>query len=150
MFEPTFVTWILIVFGFITCTPLLYANLVMIRRPDSDKTRNLLVGKGENWRDRSHFRSQYALARVDWLIFVPIFVGGILGIVLARSWGYILFGAAGAIQLYINIFLWFFERDYVYPAQGPWIYYTYYWGNFVYWGAGAMVYAILRLNGVYV
>jgi hypothetical protein len=148
MFEPTTVTWILIIFGLVTCAPLLYANLVMILRPESQQTRTLLIGKGEDWRDTSHFKSQFALARVDWIIFVPILAGGIIGIVLARSWGYVLFGVAGAIQLYINVFLWFFEKEYVYPAQGPLAYFTYYWGNFIYWGAAAMVYSLLRLNGI--
>jgi hypothetical protein len=148
MYEPTLVTWILIVFGVITCAPLLYANLFMIIKPDSDRTRTLLIGKGEQWRDRSHFKSALALARVDWLVFVPILIGGIVGVVMAKSWGYILFGIAGAISLYINVFLWYFEKEYVYPAQGPLVYYTYYWGNFIYWGAATMIYAILRLSGI--
>lgn len=150
MFEPTVVSWILIVFGLITCAPLLYANLVMIMSPDSERTKTLLIGKGEEWRDRSHFKSQYALARADWLIFTPILAGGILGIAWARPWGYVLFGIAGAIQLYINVFLSFFEREYVYPAHGPLAYYTYYWGHFVYWGAAAAIYAVLRLSGVHI
>jgi hypothetical protein len=108
-----------------------------------------MIGKDENWRDKSHFKSQYALARADWLIFVPLLSLGIIGIALARSWGYALFGAAGAISLYINVFLWFFEKEYVYPSQGPLAYYTYYWGNFVYWGAAATIYSVFRLAGVY-
>ena len=41
-----------------------------------------------------------------------------------------------------------FEREYVYPAVGPLAYYTYIWGNFVYWGAATLIYALLRLNGI--
>ena len=84
----------------------------------------------------------------DWLIFVPLFFLGMTGILLSSLWGYILYAASGAIQLYINVFLWFFEREYVYPAQGPLKYYTYYWGNFIYWGTAALVYSLLRLNGI--
>lgn len=50
--------------------------------------------------------------------------------------------------MYISIILWFTEREYVYPAQGPLLYYTVYWGFFVYWGLAVMVYAALRLAGV--
>jgi hypothetical protein len=148
MLEPTIITWILIIFGFITCCPLLYAQFVMIRKPHSDRARKLLIGKGEDWRDKSHFKSQQALARTDWIVFTPIFVGGMIGMILTESWGYILYALAGAIQLYINLFLWFYEREYVYQAVGPAVYYTYYWGNFIYWGLAAVVYSALRLNGV--
>ncbi len=147
MHEPTVITWILIVFGIITNGPLLYVQSVMIVKPKSERAKTLMIGKGEDWRDKSHFKSAYALARADWLVFVPLLSIGIIGIVLARSWGYVLFGIAGAIQLYINVFLRFFEKEYVYPAQGPLAYYTYYWGNFVYWGAAAMIHSALRLAG---
>ena len=148
MFEPTVVTWVLVAFGIITCSPLLYAQLVMLKSPKSDRAKTLMIGKGEDWRDRSHFKSAHALAIVDWLIFVPLFALGIVGIALARGWGFILLASAGAIELYINVFLWFFEKEYVYPSQGPVVYYTYYWGNFVYWGTAAVVYSALRLSGI--
>jgi hypothetical protein len=50
--------------------------------------------------------------------------------------------------VYISIILWFSEREYVYPAYGPLVYYTYFWGFFVYWGVAAGVYALLRLADV--
>ncbi|MDP8207040.1 MAG: hypothetical protein P9L92_10285 [Candidatus Electryonea clarkiae] len=148
MLEPTIFTWILIVFGLLTCGPLLYAQLIMVFKPHSEEARKLLIGKGEEWRDKSHFKSAYALAIADWILYLPVFIAGITGVILAQGWGYILFAAAGAIILYINIFLWFFEKEYVYPAVGPWAYYTYFWGNFSYWGFAALFYSILRLNGI--
>jgi hypothetical protein len=120
----------------------------MIKKPHSKEAKTLMIGKAEDWRDKSHFKSQVSLARADWLIFVPIFVGGIIGMILSKTWGYVLYAAAGAIQLYINVFLGFFEREYVFRSAGPLAYYTYYWGNFIYWGGAAMVYSILRLNGI--
>ena len=107
-----------------------------------------MIGKGEDWRDNTHFQSAYALAWADWILFMPVLVAGIIGVLFGQAWGYALFAAAGTIQLYINIFLWFFERDFVYPAVGPLAYYTYNWGNFVYWGTAALVYVLLRLNGI--
>jgi hypothetical protein len=119
----------------------------MLVKPHDEKTKTLMIGKSEGWRDKSHFKSQYALARADWLIFVPFLSIGIIGIALARSWGYVLFGIAGAISLYINVFLWFFEKEYVYPSQSPLVYYTYWWGNFIYWGTASVIYTVVRLSG---
>lgn len=148
MLRPTLITWILIVFGLLTCGPLLYAQLVMLLQPHSQKAKDIMVGKGEDWRDTSHFKSAYALAWADWIFFMPVLVAGIAGVLLGQAWGFVLFAVAGAIQLYINLFLWFFEREYVYPAAGPLAYYTYVWGNFVYWGTATLVYSLLRLNGI--
>ena len=123
-------------------------QLVVLLQPHSQKTKELVIGKGEEWRDKTHFKSAYALAWADWIFFVPVFVAGIIGVLLAQTWGYVLFAVVGAISVYINIFLWFFEREYVYPAVGPLAYYTYIWGNFIYWGTAAFIYSLLRLNEI--
>lgn len=146
--QPTIVTWILIIFGVVTVLPLLYVQLVMLLQPHGQKAKDVIIGKGEDWRDKTHFKSAYALAWADWLFFLPVFAASIIGIILMQSWGYVLFAVAGANSLYINMFLWFFEREYVYPSAGPLVYYTYFWGNFVYWGAATLVYSLLRLSGV--
>lgn len=148
MLEPTIVTWIIIIFGVITCGPLLYAQLVILLQPGGQKAKDILIGKGDEWRDKTHFKSAYALAFADWIFFLPAFAAAIIGVLLGEIWGYVLFAIAGAISLYINIFLWFFEREYVYPAVGPLAYYTYIWGNFIYWGIAALIYSLLRLNGI--
>ncbi len=146
--QTTVITWALIAFGAITLLPLVAAQLSILIRPDSRKTTDLLVGKGEHWRDTTHFRMAVGSAWADWLLFVPMFLAGIVGIVLGRPWGYVLFGAAGACSLYINVILWFTEKEYVYPSRGPLRYFTYYWGFFVYWGALAVAYSILRIAGI--
>ena len=148
MLQPTLVTWILVIFGILTCGPLLFAQLVMLLRPHTQQARDLMIGKDQDWRDSTHFKSAYALAWADWIFFMPVWIAGMIGVLLGQVWGYALFGVAGAIQLYVNLFLWFFEREYVYPAVGPLAYYTYIWGNFVYWGAATLIYALLRLNGI--
>ena len=146
--EPPSITWALIVFGVITLIPLILAQFSMLARPDSKRARDLLIGKGEQWRDKTHFRLSRGAAWADWLFFGPLFVAGSTGMLLGRTWGYVLFGAAGACSLYINIILWFAEKDYVYPSRGPLRYFTYYWGFFMYWGALAIAYAVARLSGV--
>ena len=148
MFEPTIVTWIIIIFGVITCGPLLYAQLVILLQPEGQKAKDILIGKGEDWRDKTHFKSAYGMAWADWLIFMPVFIAAIIGMVTAELWGYVLFAIAGTIQIYINTVLRFLEKEYVYPFCGPIAYYTYYWGNFIYWGIAALVYSLLRLNGI--
>lgn len=148
MLEPTIVTWLIIIFGVITFGPLLYAQLFMLLQPEGQKAKDILIGKGEGWRDKTHFKSAYALALADWIFLLPVFVLGVIGVLISEIWGYVLFAVAGAISVYINIFLWFFERKYVYPAVGPLAYYTYIWGNFICWGIAALIYSFLRLNGI--
>ncbi len=45
MLQPTVVTWILLIFGWITCGPLLYAQLVVLLRPHSQKAKELMKGR---------------------------------------------------------------------------------------------------------
>ena len=145
--QPTPVTWGLILFGVITLTPLVVAQFSMLTGPERGKTRDLIIGKGEDWRDRTHFRMALGAAWADWLFFAPLFVAGSIGALLGKPWGYLLLGAAGACSLYINIVLWFTEKEYVYPTRGPLRYYSYYWGFFVYWGALALAYSAARIAG---
>jgi len=147
MYQPTLITWGLIIFGLITCLPLLFAQLIILIEPEGKKAKDILVGKDQGWRDKTHFKSSYGLAIADWFIFAPLFILGIIGIILNSYWGYLLFAVSGAIQLYINVFLWFLEKEYVYPSKGPLKYYTYFWGNFIYWGLATLIYGIYRLNG---
>ena len=148
MLPPTIISWILVVFGFITCAPLFGAQLVMIIKPNSQKARDIIIGKGEDWRDKTHFRSALGFAWADWILLAPLLVAGSIGVLSGQAWGYVLWAAAGAISLYINIVLWILERQYVYPSQGPLVYFTYYWGFFVYWGTAVLIYSIVRLTGL--
>jgi hypothetical protein len=146
--QPTVVTWVLVTFGAITLAPLVLAQLVILVRPHSQQAKDILVAKNEDWRDRTHFRSALGLAWADWLLVVPLVISGSIGVILGHAWGYVLWGAAGSISLYINIVLWFMEKEYVYPSRGALAYYTYYWGFFVYWGALALAYSAMRLSGI--
>jgi hypothetical protein len=148
LLQPTFVTWALIIFGAVTLTPLLLAQLIILTKPHSQMAKDILVAKGESWRDKTHFRSALGFAWADWILLVPITIIGSVGVILGYAWGYVFWGAAGSISLYINIVLWFMEREYVYPSRGALRYYTYYWGFFVYWGALALVYSAMRLGGI--
>ena len=146
--EPTLVTWALVIFGAVTLAPLFLAQFAMLVKPRSQKTRDMVVAKGEVWRNETHFRSALGCAWADWLLQFPLVVLGSIGVLLGHAWGYMLWGSAGAMALYINIILWFMEKKYVYPSRGPIVYYTYYWGFFVYWGALALAYSVVRISGV--
>jgi len=149
MLHPTFITWILIIFGAVFIfLPMLYVQLLMAMRPHSQRAKDTIIGKGEDWRDKTHFRMSCGFAWADLVIWLPLLAVGSIGVMLGQTWGYVLWGASGAISAYINIVLWFSEREYVYPSRGPLAYYTYYWGFFVYWGVAAVAYAVLRLAGV--
>lgn len=145
MYQPTILTWILIVFGFITCVPLFLAQLVILIDPKGKRAKDILIGKGEEWRDKTHFKSAYGSAVADWILFFPIMIIGIIGMLMSEGWGYIFFAVSGSISVYINTILWFQEKEYVYPSKGPLQYYTYYWGNFIYWGVAALVYGVYRV-----
>lgn len=149
MLEPTLTTWILIIFGLVFIfLPMLYVQLRMVLRPNSRKTRDVIIGKGEDWRDKTHFRMSLGAGWADLMIWLPLLAAGSVGVILGQVWGYALWAASGAISVYVNIILWFSEREHVYPACGPLVYYTYFWGFFVYWGVAVVVYTVLRLAGV--
>ncbi len=145
MIEKTIITWIIAIFGAITFLPLLGAQLVMLLKPQSQKAKDLLIGEGENWRDKTHFKSALAFAWADWLIIFPLFVLGNLGVFIGQRWGYFIWIALGFISLYFSVVFWIMEKEYTYPSCGWLAYYTYYWGFFLYWGIGAVVYSILQL-----
>ncbi len=60
MIQQNVFTWILVIFGGITFLPLLLAQLFLI--PNSQTTKSLIIGKGKNWRDKTHFKYSLAFA----------------------------------------------------------------------------------------
>jgi hypothetical protein len=147
--KPSVVTWILVIFGVVFIfLPLVYVQFMVMVNPNSQKTKDMIIGKGEDYRDNTHVRVSYGIAFGDLIFLLPLLVAGSVGVILRRAWGYTLWGASGAISVYISIILWFTEHEYVYPAVGPLVYYTIIWGFFVYWGMAAVAYAALRLSSV--
>ncbi|MCP4632266.1 MAG: hypothetical protein GY855_05015 [candidate division Zixibacteria bacterium] len=149
MYQPTLITWILVIFGIVFIyIPIVYAQLMMASKPDGRKTKDLLIGKGEEWRDRTHLRMSIGIAWADIIFWLPFIATGSIGVLLGYKWGYLLWAISGAISVYISIVLWFSEREYVYPALGALAYYTVYWGFFVYWGIAVIAYTLLRIEVV--
>ena len=144
MMKPTLYTWILAIFGAITFLPLLGAQLLMLLKPQSQKTKDLLIGKGEDWRDKTHYKSALAFAWADLLVIFPLLISGTIGVFIGQLWGYALWLALGILSIYISILFWVMEKEYTYPSSGWFAYYTYFWGFFLYWGIGAIIYSLIQ------
>lgn len=148
MLEPTIITWILVIIGLIIYAPALYMQLLAVRDPYSQKVKDLLIGKGEDYADRTHFLFCQGSGWADLIMQFPPLIGGSLGVILGRPWGYMLWLAVAAIAAYISIVLWFIDGEHVYPKCGPLAFYTYYWGIWLYWSVAVIAYSLLRINGV--
>ena len=145
MIKPTLLTWIIAIFGAITFLPLLGAQLLMLLKPQSQNTKDLIIGKGEDWRDKTHFNSALAFAWADWLVIIPLFIIGNIGVFMGELWGYMAWLALGILSIYFSIVFWVMEKEYTYPSAGPLAYYTYFWGFFLYWGLAATAYSIVQI-----
>ena len=146
MIEPTIITWIIAIFGAITFLPLFGAQLVMILKPRSQKAKDLIIGKGENWRDKTHFKSALAFAWADIIIILPLYILGTVWVFNGQPWGYIIWISLGVLSIYFSILYWILEKEYTYKSAGWIAYFTYFWGFFLYWGLGAIAHSILQLN----
>ena len=82
--EPTLVTWVLIIWGAITLAPLTAVQLALLLNPHSARSKEWVIGKDEDWRDKTHFRFALGAAWADWLVIVPLFVAGVVGCFAAR------------------------------------------------------------------
>ena len=148
MFEPTLVTWTLVVFGVALLFPLIvYVQIQVLIAPEGRKAQELWLGKGQTWRDRTHVEFAYGTGWADLITWIPLGIAGSVGVLLAQPWGYGMWLASGAIAVYINVILWFSERKYILPARGALAYYTYEWGAWVIWGLAVVIYSALRLAG---
>ena len=144
MIEPTIITWILAIFGAITFLPLMGAQLLMLLKPHSQKTKDLIIGKGEGWRDKTHYKSALAFAWADWFVILPLFLSGTLGVFQGQLWGYTLWLALGVLSIYFSIIFWIMEKEYTYPTCGWLAYFTFFWGFFLYWGVGSIFYSLIQ------
>ena len=113
----------------------------MLIKPDSRRVKDLIIAKGQEWRDNTHFRSALAFAWADILIILPLLVSGTVGVFTGQLWGYVLWLALGILSIYFSIVFWVLEKAYAYPFCGGLAYYTYIWGFFLYWGIGALIYS---------
>jgi len=143
--KPSTITWILAIFGAITFLPLMAAQMIMLAKPKSEKAKELIIGKGQEWRDSTHYKSALAFAWADLLLILPLLIASYIGVFQAQLWGYVLWLALGMISIYFSILFWVLEKEYTYPSCGWLAYYTYFWGFFLYWGIAAIIYSLYQI-----
>jgi len=145
MIEITIFTWIIAIFGAITFIPLMVVQLLMILQPNGQKTKDLIIAKGEDWRDKTHFKSILAFAWADLLVIFPLLILSTIGVFSGQLWGYMIWFALGILSVYFSIIFWIMEKEFTYPSSGWFAYYTYAWGFFLYWGLGAIILSVIQM-----
>lgn len=146
MIETTIITWIIALFGIITFLPLLGAQLVMLLKPNSQRAKDLIIGKGKDWRDKTHFKSALAFAWADLLIIFPLFVLGTFWVLNGQLWGFIIWITLGFLSIYFSIVFWVMEKEYTYKSVGWLAYFTYFWGFFLYWGLATIIHSVVQIS----
>ena len=126
--STNWISLFLVVFGVITFLPLFFVQLYMLFKPHSKKTKELLIGKSEDWRDRTHYKSALAFVWADILIILPLFVLGSIWLVKSHLYGFLIYFALGILSVYFSILCWVLEKEYSYEAVDWLAYYSYYWG----------------------
>ena len=145
MIEISIFTWLIAVFGLLVFLPLMVAQFILLIKPQGQAAKNLLIGKGGKWRDKTHFKYSLAFAWADWLVIFPLLIFGNIGVFVGELWGYVLWLALGSVSIYFSIVFWVLEKEYSLPSVGRLAYYTYFWGFFLYWGIAAVVISLIQL-----
>ncbi|MFC2112648.1 hypothetical protein ACFLTA_05205, partial [Bacteroidota bacterium] len=86
MNTPGIFTWILAIGSMLTFLPLMGAQLMMLLKPDSRQSKDLLIGKGAEWRDKTHYKSALAFAWADWMVIFPLLIAGNIGVLTGHNW----------------------------------------------------------------
>lgn len=149
MLEPTIFTWILCIAGVLIYAPPIYLELLAIFKPDSQKTKDVLVGKGMDYKDRTHAAFCRGHGWADMLFPIPAVIIGSAGVLLGAPWGYMLWFAGAAITVYIHLILLFLEGKVIYSQWGKLAFFTYAWGIWVYWSLIVLVYTLFRVHAAF-
>lgn len=144
----TIYTWVIAIFGLITFLPLFGAQFVMLLKPKSQQAKDLIIGKGEDWRDKTHFKSALAFAWADLTIILPLYILATFWVFKGNLWGYVIWISLGILSIYFSIIFWVMEKEYTYRSVGKLAYFTYFWGFFLYWGLGVIIFSILELGNL--
>jgi len=101
LLEPTLITWILVIFGLLFIfLPMLFIQLLMVLRPHSQKIRDICIGKGEDWRDKTHFRMSFGAGWADLVIWLPLLAAGSIGVLHGPGLGLCI---VGGIRSYFSV-----------------------------------------------
>ena len=145
MIETSILTWVLAIFGAISFLPLMAVQFLMVLYPNRQTTKDLIIAKGEDWRDKTHFKSILGFAWADLLVIFPLLILSYIGVFTGQLWGYLIWFTLGILSIYFSIVFWVMEKKYSYPSIGWLAYYTYAWGFFLYWGIAATILSLLKI-----
>lgn len=145
MIEPTVFTWVLSIIGIIIYTPTMYLEYLAAFKPDSQKTKDLLVGKGQDYPDKTYAAFCKGHGWADLIIFFFV-LAGCVGVLLGHRWGYIFWFAGAGVTLYAHTLLLFLEGKHIFNDWGPLAFFTYGWALWVYWAVIVLFYSFDRLH----
>jgi hypothetical protein len=150
MLEPTPVTWLLSIVGVAIYLPAVYIQVLAVCKPHDQKTKDMLVGKGGDYHDKTYFAFCQGTGWADLCVQIPLVLVGCVAVLFAELWGYVLWFAGASITIYIHLVLVFVEGRHVYAHWGPLAFLTYGWGLWVWWGIVVVIYSLTRMAKVLV
>ncbi|MDD5496363.1 MAG: hypothetical protein PHP46_04605 [Candidatus Omnitrophica bacterium] len=146
MMEPTIVTWILGISGVLLYLPAIYIQAFAVFRPHDQRTKDMLVGKGGDYHDKTYFDFCRGSGWADLGIQIPLVMIGSIAVLFGHPWAYTIWAAGAFITIYIHLILLFMEGKHIYDKWGPIAFFTYGWGLWVYWAIIVVIYSLLRIG----
>jgi hypothetical protein len=145
MVEVTVLTRIVAVAGLLISALLLGAQLVAVFRPRGEWTiKNVYGGSPTSTDPRAYFAFNQGYAWADAFFWLPLQIGGSVGMLLGQRWGFLL-ALVGSVPFWytgVTIFIW--DRDMGF-RQNTFVYWVFVWGMFPAFGVIEMVYCLARL-----
>ncbi len=147
MIEPTFVTWVLSIIGVVIYLPAGYIQAAAVFRPQDRRTKDMLVGKGDDYRDETHLAFCRGAGWADLFVQLPLVIVGSIAVLSGHAWAYLPWFAGACITIYIHLVLLFIEGRHIYHKWGAPAFLTYGWGLWVYWAVVVVIYSLVRMVG---
>ena len=148
MLKPTLLTWILSIAGIILYLPAVYIQVLALVRPHDQKTKNLLVGKNEDYHDKTYFLFCQGTAWADLGIQISFVLIGCVTVLFGYLWAYMIWFAGAFITIYIHLVLIFVEGKHITKKMGFLAFFTYAWGLWFYWSIIVVIYSFVRMASI--
>lgn len=145
--DVTPLTWIVAVSGLMLIALLGSLQFVAVIRPRSEWTvKNVYGGTPEATHPTAYFAFNQGYAWADVFFWVPLQVGGSIGMVLGQRWGFLLALVAAVPYIYSAFTFFIWDRDLGF-RQKTLTYWVIVWGIWPAFGVVSGVYCFWRLLG---
>jgi len=134
--------------GILIYLPAIYIQALAVFRPHDRKTKDMLVGKGGDYHDKTYFTFCRGTGWADLFIQLPLVVVGSITVLFGQPWAYMIWFAGASITIYIHLVLVFVEGKHIYTNWGPLAFFTYGWGLWVYWAIIVFIYSLVRMTRI--